>query len=93
MEVIYSREMRVPSSRCGPDGKLSVPAAFELVKSRFFLIAPVLLCMVCAAGTEALNMALGLGQQYAALFTAIFALVQLLIVLPKAKKPRYMAKH
>lgn len=31
MEVIYSREMRVPSSRCGPDGKLSVPAAFELV--------------------------------------------------------------
>lgn len=77
----------------GAMGILGIPAAYELIRARFLLIAPVLLCMVCAAGTEALNMALGLGQQYAALFTAIFALLQLLIVLPKAKKPRYMAKH
>lgn len=77
----------------GAMGILGIPAAYELIRSRFLLITPVLLCMVCAAGAEALNMALGLGQQYAALFTAIFALLQLLIVLPKAKKPRYTPRH
>ena len=77
----------------GAMGILGIPAAYELLRKRFLLIAPVLLCMLCAAGAEALNMALGLGQQYAALFTAIFALLQLLIVLPKAKKPHYAPKH
>ena len=77
----------------GAMGILGIPAAYELLRKRFLLIAPVLLCMLCAAGAEALNMALGLGQQYAALFTAIFALLQLLIVLPKAKKPGYAPKH
>ena len=74
-------------------GILGIPAAYELIRSRFLLLAPVLLCMLGAAGSEALNMALGLGQQYAALFTAIFALLQFLIVLPKAKKPRHVPKH
>ena len=77
----------------GAMGILGIPAAYELIRSRFLLLAPVLLCMLCAAGAEALNMALGLGQQYAALFTAIFALFQFLIVLPKAKKPRHVPKH
>ena len=77
----------------GAMGILGIPAAYELLRKRFLLIAPVLLCMLCSAGAEALNMALGLGQQYAALFTAIFALLQLLIVLPKAKKPHYAPKH
>ena len=77
----------------GAMGMLGIPAAYELIRSRFMLLAPVLLCMLGAAGAEALNMALGLGQQYAALFTAIFALFQLLIVLPKAKKPRHVPKH
>lgn len=77
----------------GAMGMLGIPAAYELIRSRFMLLAPVLLCMLGAAGAEALNMALGLGQQYAALFTAIFALFQLLIVLPKAKKPRHVLKH
>lgn len=77
----------------GAMGILGIPAAYELIRSRFMLLAPVLLCMLCAAGAEALNMALGLGQQYAALFTAIFALFQFLIVLPKAKKPRHVPKH
>ena len=77
----------------GAMGILGIPAAYELIRSRFLLLAPVLLCMLGAAGSEALNMALGLGQQYAALFTAIFALLQFLIVLPKAKKPRHVPKH
>lgn len=77
----------------GVMGILGIPAAYELIRNRFFLITPVLLCMLCAAGAEALNMAFGLGQHYAALFTAIFALVQLLIVIPKAKKPRHAPQH
>ena len=77
----------------GAMGILGVPAAYELIRRRPLLISPVLLCMLCAAGAEGLNMALGLGQQYAALFTAIFAFIQLLIVLPKAKKPLYRPKH
>ena len=72
---------------------LGIPAAFELLKSRFFLIAPVLLCMVSAAGAEALNLYLGEGQHYFGLFTAIFAFIQLLIVLPRVKKPRYVPQH
>ena len=72
---------------------LGIPAAFELLKSRFFLIAPVLLCMVSAAGAEALNLYLGEGQHYFGLFTAIFAFIQLLIVLPRVKKPGYIPQH
>ena len=77
----------------GAMGILGIPAAYELIRKRFLLIAPVLLCILCAAGAEGLNMALGLGQHYVALFTAIFALIQLLIVLPKVKKPRHIPKH
>ena len=72
---------------------LGIPAAFELLKSRFLLIAPVLLCMLSAAGAEALNLYLGEGQHYFGLFTAIFAFIQLLIVLPRVKKPRYTPQH
>ena len=72
---------------------LGIPAAFELLKSRFFLIVPVLLCMVSAAGAEALNLYLGEGQHYFGLFTAIFAFIQLLIVLPRVKKPGYIPQH
>ena len=70
-----------------------IPAAYELTKSRFLLLAPVLLCLACAAGAEGLNLYLGEGQQYTALFTAIFALLQLLIVLPRNKKARHQPKH
>lgn len=77
----------------GALGVLGIPAAYELIRSRFLLIAPVLLCLACSAGAEALNAALLHEQQYVALFTAIFALLQLLIVLPKAKKPRYAPRH
>lgn len=77
----------------GAMGVLGIPAAYELLRRRFLLIAPVLLCLACAAGAEALNLKLGLGQHYVALSTAIFAFLQLLIVLPKAKKPRYAPRH
>ena len=71
----------------GAAGVLGIPAAFEKIRRRFFLRAPVLLCLTCAAAADALNMCLGLGQLYTALFTAIFALLQLLIILPRNKLP------
>lgn len=74
----------------GAMGAAGVPAAYELLKKRFWLLTPVLLCMLCAAAAEALHVKLGLGQMYAALFTAIIALIQLLIVLPKKRRP---ARH
>lgn len=71
----------------GVMGALGLPAAFEKLKKRAFLILPVVFCLVCAAAADGINMYLGLGQMYAALFTVVFALVQLLIILPR-KKPR-----
>ncbi len=71
----------------GAMGLLVLPASYELTKKRFFLLAPVLLCLVCAAGAAGLCAYLGFDQQYAAMFTAIFALLHLLIVLPKSKRP------
>ncbi len=69
----------------GVAGLAGIPAAYELIRSRFWLLAPVLVCLGCAAAADAINMQLGLGQMYTALFTAIFALIQLLILLPKKK--------
>ena len=67
-------------------GILGIPGAYELLKDRFFQLVPVLICLGCAAGAEWLQVTNGLGQHYAALFTAIFAALQLLILLPKKKK-------
>jgi hypothetical protein len=72
---------------------MEIPAAYELVKKRFLLIAPAALCLLCAAVAAALYALLGLGQMYAALAVAVFALVQLLIVLPRRKRPAYQPKH
>ena len=73
----------------GAAGVLGVPAAYELVRKRFWLITPVLVCILCSAAAATLNVRLGQGRMYIALATAILAFIQLLIVLPKRKK----AKH
>ena len=67
-------------------GFLAIPAAFEKLKSRLMLIGPVLLCLGCAAGVEVLCRQLGRGDSYSALAVALFALLQLLIVIPREKK-------
>lgn len=72
---------------------LEIPAAYELVRKRALLIAPALVCLVSAAGAEGLHLFLGEGQLYSALALAIFALIQLLIVLPKSGKPRHAPMH
>lgn len=77
----------------GAMGPLALPASYELTKKRFFLLAPVLLCLICAAGAAGLCAYLSFDQQYAAMFTAIFALLHLLIVLPKSKRPVRAPQH
>ena len=69
----------------GVFGILGIPGAYEKLRGRFWLIAPVVLCLGCAVAADAVNMRLGLGQMYTALFTAIFAVIHLLIILPKKK--------
>ncbi len=67
-------------------GFADIPAAFEKTKSRFRLIAPVALCFACAVGVEALCRSLGRGDSYSALAVAVFAAIQLLLVIPQKKK-------
>lgn len=77
----------------GVTALVEILAAYELIKNRFLLIAPPLICLLCTAGAEAINVQLGLGQLYVAIGTALFALVQLLTVLPRKKRPLYNARH
>ena len=67
-------------------GLAGLPAAFEQIRSRFMLIAPVLLCLLCAAGAEAVFLRMGRGHSYSALAGALFALLQLCTVIPKKRK-------
>ena len=71
----------------GLAGILHIPSAFEKLKSRLVLITPVLVCLGCAVGAEVIFETMGRGSSYSAIFAAIFAAVQLLVILPKAKKP------
>ncbi len=66
-------------------GFAGMSAAFEKTKKRFWLIAPVVLCLVCACAADGISMYLGLGQMYTVIAAAIFAAVQLAAALPKAK--------
>ena len=68
-------------------GILCIPGSYELVKKRLLLIAPPLLCLLCAAAAWGFNLYQGLGQMYTALFAGIGALLHLLIVVPKNKTP------
>ena len=65
-----------------------IPAAFEKTKSRFLLIAPVLVCLGCAAAVELLCRQMGRGDSYSALAVAVFAAIQLVLVIPKKKTAR-----
>lgn len=69
-------------------GILGLPAAFEKTKSRFLLLAPVLLCLLCAGAAEGVCLYLGRGSSYSALGGAIFALIQLLVSIPKVKNAK-----
>ena len=70
----------------GLAGFAGIPAAFEKTHSRLWLILPVLLSFALAAAAETLCRLQGRGDSYSALAVAVFAAVQLLLVIPKAKK-------
>ena len=69
----------------GVFGLLCIPGSYELVKKRLLLIAPPVLCLLCAASAWGLNLSQELGQMYTALFAGIGALLHLLIVIPRNK--------
>ncbi len=71
----------------GLAGFACIPAAFEKLKSRFMLIAPAILSLLCAIAAETIFEVIGRGSSYSAIFAGIFAALYLLIVVPKAKKP------
>lgn len=66
-------------------GIIALPAAYEMIRSRFMLIAPVLLCLVCAAAAQYISIALERGMLYSVLGVLIFAAIHLLVVIPKNK--------
>jgi putative ABC transport system permease protein len=70
----------------GIAGFVGIPAAFEKNKSRFWLIAPVVGVLFLAAAAELLCRLQGRGDSYSALAAAIFALIQLALVIPTKKK-------
>lgn len=71
----------------GLAGFACIPAAFEKLKSRFMLIAPAILSLLCAIAAETIFEVIGRGSSYSAIFAGVFAALYLLIVAPKAKKP------
>lgn len=66
-------------------GFVCLPSAFEKNKNRILLLAPAVLCFVCAAAAEAVGVALGLGQSYAAIVCAVFALLYIPCAAPRNK--------
>ena len=67
-------------------GFLGIPGSFEIKKSRSWLIVPVLVFTVFAAAADGISMYLGRGQMYSALAAAIFGIIQLITIIPKASK-------
>jgi len=66
-------------------GILALPAAYEMIRSRFMLIAPVLLCLVCAGAAQFISIELERGMLYSVLGALIFAAIHLITVIPKKK--------
>jgi hypothetical protein len=77
----------------GLSAALSIPASYEYLKSRFSLLAPPVCCLFCAAIVDGISLFLFQKQHLISLFTAIFALLHFLIVLPQKKRPLYRPKH
>lgn len=70
----------------GIAGIFGIPAAFEKLKSRAMLIAPVAVCLALAVVAEIVCVLNGRGSTYSAIGVIIFAAIQMLIILPKNKR-------
>ena len=66
-------------------GFAGIPAAFEKTNKRAMLVLPPLVCLGCAVAAELICISLGRGSSYSAIGVMIFAVIQLLLVLPKKK--------
>lgn len=62
-------------------GLADIPAAFEKTKSKFLLIAPVVLFVLCCAGAEGISLWLGRGNMYSAISAGAFGIIQLLLMI------------
>lgn len=60
-------------------GMLTLPAAFERIRTYPALYIFAILSLCCAVGAECAGLLLGWGQTYAAIFGAIFALLLILV--------------
>lgn len=70
-------------------GIIVLPAAYELIRSRFILIFPALLSMFGAAGCVWITYQLGEGAHYASIPALLFSFIYLLAAIPKKKKLVY----
>jgi len=66
-------------------GLVCVPAGFEKLKSRFFILVPTLLSMLCAAAAIYINHMLALDTYYAAMPVCVFGLLYLAFAMPRHK--------
>ena len=57
-----------------------IPAAYEKTSRKSMLYVPPVLFTILSAAADGLNMYLGRGQQYAALFSAIVGIGYLIII-------------
>lgn len=66
-------------------GFVGIPAAFEKTNKRAMLVLPPFVCLGCAVAAELICLSLGRGSSYSAIGVMIFAVIQLILVLPKKK--------
>lgn len=66
-------------------GALSIPAAFEKIKKRSWLLVPPALCGILALGAMLMSRGVSDTLYYSTMATVIFAVVHLLVVIPKEK--------
>ena len=69
----------------GVIGLFSIPAGFEKLKSRFFILVPTLIALACALFSLYISDVLMLDTYYAAMPVIIFSLLFLIFALPRHK--------
>lgn len=69
----------------GVMGIASIPAAYEKIKKRFWLLVPPALCGALALGAMLLSRGVSDTLYYSTMATVIFAVVHLLVVIPREK--------
>lgn len=70
----------------GMFGLMTLPAAFEKIRTYPGIMIFTVLCLLCAAGAESIGLYMDWGQTYAALAGALFALLLIPAALPEKKR-------